>query len=275
MKEMYRIKRIGQVGHECQRGQALTEFLVVAQVLVPLFLLLPVIAKYQDISNATQLASRYVAFEAMARNDGTSAGWKPVAELANDVRMRFFANPNASIKTQEGTDDALAHQNLFWRDPQNKSLIKAINNDVSVSFGSTYGSVHSDAFSSADDGATFLNHDSLGLQSRGIYTANVSVKLANLPSGLHFYEPFNQIGLTIRRGTSVLIDPWAAKNAPQIESKIAAAPTFFPTGSLSGVSSIVDANVSAIDVVGGLSGPKLGRLDFWTDVVPADRLRSR
>jgi len=244
-------------------------------VLVPIFLLLPVIAKYQDISNATQLASRYVAFEAMARNDGTSAGWKPVAELANDVRMRFFANPNASIKTQEGTDDALAHQNLFWRDPQDKSLIKAINNDVSVSFGSTYGSDHSDAFSSADDGASFLNHGSLGLQARGIYTANVSVKLANLPSGLRFYEPFDQINLTIRRGTSVLIDPWAAKNAPQIEAKIAAAPTFFPVGGLAGVSSSVDAYVSIIDVLGGLSGPKLGRLDFWTDVVPTDRLRSR
>ena len=37
------------------RGQALTEFLVISLVLIPLFLLLPVIGKYQDISHASRL----------------------------------------------------------------------------------------------------------------------------------------------------------------------------------------------------------------------------
>ena len=36
------------------RGQALTEFLVISLVLISLFLLLPVIGKYQDISHASQ-----------------------------------------------------------------------------------------------------------------------------------------------------------------------------------------------------------------------------
>lgn len=44
-----------------QRGQALTEFLVISVAMVPLFLLMPVIAKYQDVSHSTQMASRYSA----------------------------------------------------------------------------------------------------------------------------------------------------------------------------------------------------------------------
>ena len=40
------------------------------------------------------------------------------------------------------------------------------------------------------------------------------------------------------------------------------------------VAPAVDAAVSIIDLPGRLSGPKLGKLDFWRDVVPEDRLRS-
>jgi hypothetical protein len=55
-----------------QHGQALVEFLVASMAIVPLFFLIPVIIKYQGINNSTQLASRYVAFDAMHRNDTIS-----------------------------------------------------------------------------------------------------------------------------------------------------------------------------------------------------------
>jgi hypothetical protein len=58
------------------RGQALTEFLLVSLALIPLFLLLPMIGKYQDINHATQMASRYAAFDAILRNDSQNS-WKP------------------------------------------------------------------------------------------------------------------------------------------------------------------------------------------------------
>ena len=56
-----------------QHGQALVEFLVASVAIVSLFLQVPVIAKYQDIGNSTQMASRYVAFDAMNRNDTISS----------------------------------------------------------------------------------------------------------------------------------------------------------------------------------------------------------
>jgi hypothetical protein len=96
-----------------QHGQALTEFLVVALAVIPLFLLIPVIAKYQDINNATQMASRYVAFDAMTRNDTVSSGWKPVDQLAAEVRRRFFSNPDAPIKTDDVAGNFKANQNLL------------------------------------------------------------------------------------------------------------------------------------------------------------------
>jgi hypothetical protein len=61
-----------QNGHES--GHALMEFLVVSVALLPLFLLIPVIAKYQSIAYATQIASRYAAFDGLVRNDGSSFG---------------------------------------------------------------------------------------------------------------------------------------------------------------------------------------------------------
>ena len=259
-----------------QHGQALTEFLVTAVALVPLFLLMPLIAKYQDIAHSTQMASRYVAFDAFARNDSVST-WKSESQLADEVRRRFFSNADAPVKTDDVAGDFLANHNLFWRDPNGDVLIQDFGRDVTVSYGAvgTTGTTHAAGFIAASDGTPFVLRDALGLVPRGIYTANVSVKLANMPSGLKFFEPFDTIDLSITRGTSVAIDPWTARSPEQIETKIAADPTIFPVGSLAEISPIVNAGVALVDLPGGLSGPKLGQLEFWRDVVPEDRLKAR
>jgi hypothetical protein len=168
------------------------------------------------------------------------------------------------------------YQNLFWRDPNDAPLVKDLNSDVSISFGAGNSASHDGGFSSAGDGTPFDPlHTQLALQARGIYTANVSVKIANLPAGLKFYEPFDKINLSIARSTSVAIDPWTAGSPAQVDSKIAGNPAIFPASSLAAVSSQAGAAITAIDPLGGIAAPKLGQLDFWTDVVPQDRLRSR
>ena len=255
-----------------QRGQALSEFLVVALALLPVFLLLPVIAKYQDIANSTQMASRYLAFEAVSRNAARSS-WKPEAQLAEEVRRRFYSNSDAPIKTHDSAGNFSAHQNLFWRDPKGDPLIKDINTDISISFGPAKSPNQDDAFESASDGEPFLEHERFDLSAQGIYTANVSVVLANLSGGLKSYEPFDQINLSIIRSTSVVIDPWAAGGPEHAESRFGGNPLVFPAGALKGANSIVSTLVSVIDMPGGVSSPALGKLDFWRDIVPEDRLR--
>ena len=59
--------RRSQAGPFSQQGQALTEFLVASLVVVPLFLLIPMIGKYQDMAHNTLMASRYVAFGPLKR----------------------------------------------------------------------------------------------------------------------------------------------------------------------------------------------------------------
>lgn len=261
-------------GGRGQAGQALVEFLVVALALMPLFLLIPMIAKYQDVSHATQMAARYAAFDATVRNDTAAGGWKPEAQLADEVRRRFFGTSEAPIKTGDVAGDFNAHRNLFWRGPDGEPLLRKFS-DVAVSFGRPPGAGHTNGFATTQDMASFVLAGELGLQSRGIYTANVSATLANLPAGLSFYEPFDSLDLVMTRSTSLLLAPWTAKNAPEIEGRIMGAPGIFPAGKLQGIAVPVDALVTVIELPAGLRGPKLGQLEFWRDVVPQDRLKGK
>lgn len=252
-----------------QRGQALTEFLVVALALVPLFLLMPVIAKYQDIAHSTQMAARYAAFAAIARNE-TAGGFTPEDQLAGDLRRRFFSDTQAPIKTHDVAGDFDAHRNRFWRRPDGTSLIPSFD-AVSLSFGGGRGPAHAQGVAGASDGNAFPLHGRFSLPARGIYTANVTVRLADLPEGLRAYEPFDRIGLVMTRSTSLAIDPWTGRGPAQVQAALED-PVLFPGSLLRGISTLVDPVVEVIELPGNIDAPKLGRLDFWQDVVPPDRL---
>jgi len=266
------------------RGQALTEFIVLALALVPLFLLIPVIAKYQDIAHVVQMASRYIVFEAITRN-GTANTWKPSGQLAQEVQRRFFSNSNAPIKTNDAAGNFKAHQNLFWRNQSGDPLIKNFEHDVQVSFGGGASDDHDAGFTSASDGGPFKGatgmNDALGLSARGIYRANVTVVLASFSDQTDGYtktfEQFKNINLTISRQTSLLVDPWGAKDPQQVEEKIDKI-EIFPGKMLKPVAPLVNAAVVIVESPSCfkgrcIRGPKLGELEFWRDVVPADRRR--
>lgn len=254
-------------------GQALTEFLVLAFALIPLVLLMPIIAKYQDISHATQMASRYAGFDATTRNDSQST-WKPETQLADEVRRRFFSNSAAAVKTNDAAGDFEAHRNLFWRDTGGGPLIRNFS-DVTVTFGSGPGASHADAFSGASDGKAFnavplAKASAMGLQARGIYTANVSVALANLPAGIKSIEPFNAINLSVSRSTSVVIDPWNARSPQETESRFA---KLVPLNqALKPVEALVAVAIGFVELPNKVSPPRFGRLALWRDAVPEDRL---
>ncbi|GGX86297.1 hypothetical protein GJV26_28515 [Massilia dura] len=257
-------------------GQALTEFIVIALVLVPLFLLIPLIGKYQSISHATAMASRYVAFDAMANNAGMSA-FKPRAQLEQEVRRRFYSNSDAPIKTNDEAGDFKANQNLMWVDPQGNALISKFS-DVSVSFGAANKTNHADGITGADDDkpfnmpVPFKTANQLDLKS-GIYRANVHVKLANLqdigPGFASTYEGFKNINLTVSRHSAVLPDSWTATGPVQVENRIDQ-PVLFPGRILKDAKIATDAAVSIVELP-GIKKPHLGELEFWRDELPADR----
>lgn len=265
-----------------QPGQALTEFLVLSLVVIPLFLLVPVLAKYQDLAQLTQIASRYVAFDAIVRNDGENSA-KPAAQLEDEVRRRFFGNPDAPVKTGDTAGDFEANQNLFWRDPNGDALIKKFS-DVSVNYGADDGTDADAGFSAASDAMAFNLApgvlSSLDLQRKGIFTAGITVALANFSSDAdgyaQSYSEFKNINLTMTRRSSLLIDGWSAKDPQQIEDRINKWP-LIPGKALEPVKPILDAAVTVVESPSCFSGsctrgPQLGKLDMWRDLVPADRL---
>lgn len=253
-----------------QRGQALTEFLVVAFALVPLFLLMPVLAKVQDMAHSTQMAARYAAFEAMARHPG-AGGFKPEAQLTDELRRRFFSNTEAPIKTGDGADEVEAQRHAFWRRPDGSPLIRSFT-DVRLGFGSAQAAHHAQGLAKASDGDAFLLHERLKLSASGIYTAKVSVTLADLPAGLKAYEPFDRIGLVMSRSTSVAIDAWSGRGPGEVQNQLKDT-AIFPGRALRSTRGVLKPVMQLAEMPGGIEPPRLGEPDFWQDVVPPDRLQ--
>jgi hypothetical protein len=273
-----------------QRGQALTEFIVVALALVPLFLLMPMIGKYQDIAHATEMASRYVAFDAIANNANSAGGFKDPAQLAAEVRRRFFSNADASIKTGDEAGDFNANRNLMWTDPQGEPLIRKFG-DVTVSFGPGNGPNNADGMRGAADRKPFNalpvyeTAEMMGLQS-GIYQANVHVTLGNVDQLLgnyaSTYKELGQLSLSMTRSTTLLVNPWTAADANAIHQRLSHT-LIFPGQVLNDPSKakpIKDAVALAVDAMewpdcfpGICSGKglKLGELSYFDEVVPVDR----
>jgi hypothetical protein len=249
------------------RGQALTEFLAIALVLLPLFLLLPMIGKIQDIAHQTQMASRHAAFDAVLRNDSHNR-FKPPQDIERELRHRFFGVAGA-IKT--GSLPEAFSPRPDWSDPYANPLISTPG-DVTLSFGPSHGNAHRDAWIAASDTERFLLASPLGLDSKGIYQVNVSAKLANLPAGLKLIEPFDQLNLRIERHASVLIDPWTARSPVQAEERFGRVAAV--NAPLQKIAPLVGAMIEYVDL-SGVTPPSFGTLERWRDLVPADRVVNR
>jgi hypothetical protein len=242
-----------------QAGQALTEFLVAALAVVPLFLLIPLIAKYQDISHAAQMASRYAAFDVTVNNPSTQ-GLKNPAMLGQEVRRRFFSNVDAPIRSNDAAGNFQAHRNLFWRDPAGNDLVNDVD-AVAVSVAEAGGS-----------GAALLATEApvFGLPDRPMYRGAVSVPLANLPAGIRSYEPFDRIDLRIDRTTTVLVDGWSGRDVATVRARVGRGDL---AGRALGRVGDVLALPFAVLELDRVRPPRIGELQRWDDVVPADRLR--
>lgn len=240
-----------------QVGQALAEFLVLVLALLPLFLLMPVVAKLQDVSLVAQLASRYAAFDAMGRLGGPQ-GEKTSAVLADEVRRRFFSASRVPVKTGDVSGDFAIERNPFWVGPLGEPLIASFS-DVKVRMQGRPGS----------DRVPFAFPAGVMGLSSGIRVGAVDVGLARLPAGLAFYAPFDAVNLSLSRHTAVLLDSWAATGPAQVQERLDHA-LIFPGLALAPLSTLLDPIMLLVEP--GVSPPRLGKLDFWEDLVPVDRL---
>ncbi|MEW6703855.1 MAG: hypothetical protein AB1430_03280 [Pseudomonadota bacterium] len=236
----------------CQRGQATTEFVVLALALVPMLLIVPLLGKYIDLMQTTEVASRYVAFEGAVHHSGS--GWKSDAVLAEEVRRRFFSNSDAGIKTGDVAGNFNAHRNALWRDHAGNPLVNDFGGQVAVSTErrgfNFYGPTRA------------VWRDGFGLPEDNLHVGTVTVSPLNVV-GL---APFDAINLRIARHTGVLVDSWAARSVADVRSRVERSPAIYPA------SAIEEMVTRAGELPRLLTDPLLvPGLRDW-EVVPSDRL---
>lgn len=234
-----------------QRGQSLVEFLVVAIVLVPLFLAVPLVGKYIDLMQTAEQASRYAAFEGAARNSRST--WKSDDDLAVEVRRRFFSNSDAPVKTGDAAGDFSANRNPLWVDHTGSALIDDFASDVLVGT----------AIASKQAIPAAVYRSALNLSNTNLYNAGVLVSLENVAN----FPPFDEIDLDITRNTVLLTDAWTGFSRDDARHRIEnSGLAMYP---------IEQAKV-LVDAFGEipplLFDPALKIGNFDWDIVPCDRL---
>ncbi len=234
-----------------QQGQATVEFIVIALVMVPLLICTLLMGKYLDLMNATEQASRYVAFEGTTRNSSNS--WKTDAELAAEVRRRFFSNSTSPVKTGDTAGDFTAHRNPIWTDHTGRPFLENFAQSVGVQ-------TNVDSRNAIAAARPLAN--SLNLPSQNWYTGAVTVRPGNIPE----FRPFDALNMSVTRRTVLLADAWTARDAADVRSRIEGSTPLYPARLLQPL----------IDTLGTLPtlvfDPALRLGNFDWDVVPCDRL---
>jgi hypothetical protein len=209
---MARVKSLSTSdGQTRQRGQAIIEFLVGALVLIPLFLLIPLIGKYLDIKQTTIAASRKLAFECTVRYaDCSNLDGNP--SFANEIRQRFFSGDQTPVLTNDlpAQDAVQAGQgNPLWVDNQGRPLLENYS-DVGIK---------ADA-SDIDPGnglvTSLLNAgpDTFGLSiEQGLFNARVQAQLSTGNGGADFLTQLNSLFLKMQFHTAIMTNAWTA-NGP-------------------------------------------------------------
>ncbi len=236
----------------------MVEFIVLALVLIPLLLTVPLIGKYMDLAQTTTTASRYVAFEGMVHHGSSLHSWKSDSALAVEVRRRFFSNSDAPVKSDDVAGDFNAHRNPLWFDHRGDALLPSFASNVGASslrksldqpFGAAYAS-------------------GMGLSRANLHTGVARVTVADI-EGL---APLDTLGLAMQRTTTVLVDPWSASGRDAVRSAVRNDGWnplgHFPYRPLQAVVTPIKPFVAVLE---GASPPDIGRVD--PDFVPADRIR--
>ncbi len=273
------------------RGQALVELLVALLAVVPLYLAIALLAKYQDMQQATIAASRTLAFECTVRRD-PCADVDAHPELADEVRRRYFGRLGRDLVTLDpspGVVDA-NNGNPFWVDRSNRPLLERFD-DVSVAvtrprFSSPLafaGSLGERSFPGAVRVLSELGGPGrFGLEiADGLIEAQVQARVARTRDADGWITRLAAMPLTLQARTAVLTDAWNASEpygpAPDsVQTRVEAG------AELPLVDPAIDAGylpIRGLLGIAGLLGFESRAREFRyheidVDLVPADRLPS-
>jgi len=223
-----------------ENGQAATEFIIAAVfVLVPLFLIIPLLGKYIDIRHAAIQQARYETWEYTVWSgpkekilDGIkqeqSAGRKKFEDTRNEGIGYFFGNPYSSTY---GTPGSTFTVNPLWRDHRGLSLFP--NETKTISSGDIKERKTPDPTAGIFDFVLKLLSDVISLfgdllhifgvkakfdaiYTNGYFTSNVNVKVRSIDDILPQYSladvksDIAKHPLEIKAKAAVLTNGWNA-----------------------------------------------------------------
>lgn len=170
-----------------QRGQALAEFTIAAAfVLIPLFLMIPLLGKFMDMKATTIQAARYAAWERTVwyGNSDWADGQKSDVQIQSDVQQRFFADSATTpLRSTDQTLTGAVAAKPLWHDHTGASMLSAYS--ASIGPGTqTPGTM--DGFLSGAQKIVNTIDSVLGtkfkLDMQSLYTSTVSLDAANTPA---------------------------------------------------------------------------------------------
>ena len=225
------------------RGQALVEFIIAGTlVIIPIFLIIPMLGKYIDIKSSTVQAARYAAWERTIWYGGAASGsnWdaneKDDTAIGHEIAQRFYSN-NTTAKFQDSDQSAntfAGGAKSLWKDRAGHTLLANFN-DVSDSQAddASPGTLNeimkpvTDAINTVSSllGATFK------VETDSLYTATVAVNVANgqaigqvmstsLVGSGATAENFGGLNLTFTAKNVVLGNGWSANGSDMVKSQV-------------------------------------------------------
>ena len=264
-----------------QRGQAMAEFVIVAVlVLVPLYLLIPVLGKYIDMKSAAVVGARYAAWERTVFYAGPAASvdWPGVqktdSEIRNEVRQRVFSRCTTPIANgdKSASNWGCGGYRASWVNRDGSGMLLDYN-------AVTHATQNGESPGIANDVLNLIVTvaDALGpftLEMKGLYSAEVAVSANTLPINFSFdgeiTKAFNPGKLTFSDRSVVLANGWSAKGSEHVKSQTQG---LTPTGVFQ--TPVGNVIFKLIQAVVGIAMHEIWLLELGKiepDVVPEDRV---
>ncbi|MDB5809174.1 MAG: hypothetical protein JWN94_1296 [Betaproteobacteria bacterium] len=215
-----------------QSGQALVEFTIAAAtVLLPLFLIIPILGKYMDMKAASIQAARYAAWERTVWFGGAdwTAATKSDLEIQREIQQRFFSD-TAAAKLQSSQSAATGWGGTgpkpIWRDRGGNPMLANYDGDVTQATprGQTPGTM--DAILTPVVEVVNVVDSILGakfeLDMQSLYTTTVNVQtVQTMPIKQILKNTSSSAGTPLFRMTNVLVaNGWSANGAGNVKKQV-------------------------------------------------------
>lgn len=193
------------------RGQSTTEFVVLSLVLTPLFLTVPLLGKYLDLTQHASQASRYAAFEISIRGPATV---KDDATVAAEARRRLFSTSDAPVKTSDVAGDFAGMRNPLWTDFRGDHFLPRFADGI------THQAARESHEAPPRIAAVFAGPNGFELDQDNLYTARISVLPETVRDFRYWSDANPAMNMRMNRQTAILIDAWNAASGDVVRDKI-------------------------------------------------------